>query len=236
MAAVSLGISAWGMVTGVAMVNSGLSVPMALVMSFMVFAGSAQLATLPLLNAGAPLWVIWATALCVNLRFVIFSAQWRPHVMHLPLRQRLVLGYFSGDLTYVLFMKRYQQGRTAASPSVDDGPVHYFAGASALNYLAWQIPSVIGILLADVIPVQWGLGFAGVLALLGLTLSMVNDRATLVSAAVAGGAAVAAFALPYKLNMVAAIATGLTVGLIMERLSPGDGTPRGLRQVEDRQP
>ncbi len=49
MSAVSLGIAAWGLVTGVAMVKGGLSVPLALLMSFTVFAGSAQLAVVPLL-------------------------------------------------------------------------------------------------------------------------------------------------------------------------------------------
>ena len=59
------------------MVKSGLSVPLALLMTLTVYAGSAQLAALPLLAGGAPMWVVWAAAFCVNLRFVIFSAQWR---------------------------------------------------------------------------------------------------------------------------------------------------------------
>lgn len=54
----SLGIAAWGLVTGVAMVKSGMSVPVAVVMSLLVYAGSAQLAVIPLLAAGAPLWVV----------------------------------------------------------------------------------------------------------------------------------------------------------------------------------
>ena len=40
------GICAWGLVTGVAMVKSGLSVPLALLMSLAAYAGSAQLAAL----------------------------------------------------------------------------------------------------------------------------------------------------------------------------------------------
>lgn len=109
MSGVSLGIAAWGLVTGVAMVKSGLSVPLALLMTFTVFAGSAQLAAIPLMAVGAPVWVIWATALCINLRFVIFSAQWRPFFMRYPLHQRLLMGYLSADLTYVLFMKRFKE-------------------------------------------------------------------------------------------------------------------------------
>ncbi|HJV96089.1 MAG TPA: AzlC family ABC transporter permease [Albitalea sp.] len=210
MSSVSLGIAAWGLVTGVAMVKAGLSVPLALLMNFMVFAGSAQLAALPLMMAGAPVWVIWATAACVNLRFVIFSAQWRPFFMRYPLRQRLLLGYFTADLTYVLFMKRFRE------PRDDEGQVEYFLGGTATNWLAWQVPAVLGIVLADVIPTHWGLGFAGVLALLGLTLSLLSDRATAFAALVAGAAAVAAFALPFRLHIVVAIAAAVCVGLMID--------------------
>ncbi len=73
-----LGIAAWGMVVGVAMVKSGLTVTQAVAMTLFVFAGSAQLASLPLLAAHAPVWVIFATALVVNLRFVIFSVLLAP--------------------------------------------------------------------------------------------------------------------------------------------------------------
>ena len=44
--AVAPGIAAWGLMTGVAMVKSGLSMVEALLMSVLVFAGSAQLAVL----------------------------------------------------------------------------------------------------------------------------------------------------------------------------------------------
>lgn len=214
MSGVSLGIAAWGLVTGVAMVKAGLSVPLALLMTFTVFAGSAQLAVLPLMAVGAPVWVIWATAFCVNLRFVIFSAQWRPFFMRFPLRTRLALGYFSGDINYVLFMKRYAE--PPAEGEAPDGQIEYFWGTVTANYTAWQVPSVIGIVLADVVPTHWGLGFAGTLALLGLTYSLVSDRATLLAAVVAGAAAVAAFALPFKLNIVVAIAAAICMGLMLD--------------------
>jgi predicted branched-subunit amino acid permease len=210
MSGVSLGIAAWGLVTGVAMVKTGMGVPLAIFMSLTVFAGSAQLAAVPLMAVGAPMWVIWATALCVNLRFVIFSAQWRPFFMRFPLRQRLALGYLTADLNYVLFMKRF------AEPRDDEGQIEYFLGGTVVNWSAWQFPSVIGILLADVIPTQWGLGFAGVLALLGLTYSMLSDRATAFAAVVAGAAAVAAFALPFRLHIVVAIAAAICVGLMID--------------------
>ncbi|NML13667.1 AzlC family ABC transporter permease [Azohydromonas caseinilytica] len=211
MLSIAPGISAWGLVTGVAMVKA-LGVPLSLLMSMVVFAGSAQLASVPLIAAGAPLWVVWATALCVNLRFVIFSAQWRPYFAHLPLAQRLRLGYFTADLNYVLFMRRFPQPR----PAPEQLP--YFWGGAATNWLAWQVPSVAGIALGERVPTHWGLGFAGTLALLGLLQTLLSDRATWVAAAVAGCAAVAAYALPLRLNIVVAIAAAVAIGLLMEQL------------------
>ncbi|RZJ12514.1 MAG: branched-chain amino acid ABC transporter permease [Acidovorax sp.] len=210
MAGTSVGIGAWGLVTGVVMVKSGLTVGLALFMSLVVYAGSAQLAVIPLMSVGAPLWVIWLTASCVNLRFVIFSSMWRGYFAHLPLRQRLAVGYFSGDVIYVAFMKRFPEGRPAPEQ------VPYFCGAASTNWLAWQIPCIAGILLANTVPLSWGLGFAGVLALLGVLLSLLFDRATWLATGVASTAAIAAFALPLKLNILVAIAAAVAAGLLME--------------------
>ena len=71
------GSCAWGLISGVAMVKGGLGVPWAIAMSLMVNAASAQLAALPLIVAGAPLWVIIGTGFITNLRFVIYSADFQ---------------------------------------------------------------------------------------------------------------------------------------------------------------
>lgn len=210
MTSIALGIGAWGLVTGVAMVKSGLPVPLAVMMSLLVFAGSAQLSALPLIAAGAPIWVVWATAACVNLRFVIFSAGWRAYFGHRPRSQRLFLGYFTADLNYVCFMRRFPDPQ----PAPEQWP--YFWGGVAVNWAAWHLLSITGILLADVIPTTWGLGFAGTLALLGLTGSLLSDRATWIAATVAGCAAVAAYALPLKLNIIVAIAAAVAIGVLMD--------------------
>jgi predicted branched-subunit amino acid permease len=217
---VSLGIGAWGLVTGVAMVKSGLSVPIALWMTALVFAGSAQLASLPLLAAHAPVWVILLTAFCVNLRFVIFSAQWRPYFHHLRRYRRLMMGYFAGDLNFVLFTKRFPD----PSPAPDQLP--YFWGGVIVNWIAWQACAVTGILLADQIPTQWGLGFAGVLALLGLAYSLLKDWVSISAAVAATAAAVVAYDLPFKLNIIVAIAAAMLVGRVGEHFERRQASPR----------
>jgi len=210
----SLGISAWALVTGVAMIKTGLSVPLAVLMSLIVYAGSAQLAALPLIAADAPLWVVWATAFCMNLRFVIFSAHWRKYFGHLPRAKRLALMYVAADLNYVLFLRRFPDPK----PAPEQMP--YLLGSVSWGWLSWQIPALIGIALADRVPTDWGLGFAGVLALIGLAYSTLSGRNSWIAAGVAAAAALAAFHLPLKLNIVVAIAAGVAIGMLLDRRWP----------------
>jgi len=207
----SFGISAWALVTGVAMIKSGLTMPLAMLMSLAVYAGSAQLAALPLIAAAAPLWVIWATAACMNLRFVIFSAHWRKYFGQLPRARRLALMYLTADLNYVLFVRRFPDPK----PAPEQLP--YLLGSIAWSWLSWQIPALIGIALGDRVPTEWELGFAGVLALLGLAYSTLSGRNSWIAGIVAAAAAVAAVALPLKLNVVVAIAAGVATGVLLDR-------------------
>jgi predicted branched-subunit amino acid permease len=206
---------AWGVVSGVAMVGSGLSVPLALAMTVCVYSAGAQLSALTLMTLHAPIWLVAATAACVNLRFVIFSAGLRPYVIGLPFLRRTLLGYISVDLTYVMFMKRFGADRQAR-----DGQVQYLVGAGVINWLCWQAATLIGIVFEQAIPTHLNLGFAGTLALLGLGCTLLVDRISAISATLAFGAALLSQKLPLRLNILVAIAVGVTAGLMLERLKP----------------
>jgi len=223
---VAPGFAAWGLMTGVAMVKSGMSVIEAMLMTVLVYAGSAQLAAIPLLVAGAPAWVILATAFCVNLRFVVFSAHLRDYLMHLPRWQRLLTGFLTTDLSYMLFVQRFPAPSNA--PDQQLAQQAYLAGNCGLCWGNWVGSSLVGIALANFIPTAWGLGFAGTLALLGISFSLVTTRLRIIAAVVAGTAAVVAFALPLKLNILVAIAAAVVVCLMLEGagLRPAARTPK----------
>lgn len=221
MAAVSPGLAAWGLMTGVAMVKSGLSTVESVAMTLLVYAGSSQLAAMPLIAASAPVWVILATSFCVNLRFVVFSAHMRSYLMHLSTPWRLLTGYLTADLSYVLFTRRYHH--PGADAAEREAQMAYLIGGCAFNWSSWQGASLLGIALAHSVPTHWGLGFAGILALAGVACSLASTPLRRVSAGVAGAAAVAAFALPFKLGIVVAIAAAVALCLQLEhtRLAGG---------------
>ena len=98
------GIVAWGLVTGVAMVKGGLSVPLALFMSLVALLGFGATRHLAADRgrraAVGGVGQRLAASTCV---FVLYSAQWRVYFGHLPRFRRVALSYFAADLNLVSF-------------------------------------------------------------------------------------------------------------------------------------
>ena len=126
-------LAIWGVVTGVAMVKSGLSVSASVVMSLLVYAGSAQLTAIPLLVVGAPLWLIFGAGIIVNLRFVIFGAALHPYFQHMPWPKRLFLGFMNVDIVFVTFMGRF--GSTPQKGNTEQ--LWFFIGATIPCWAMW---------------------------------------------------------------------------------------------------
>jgi len=214
---VAPGILAWGLVTGVAMVKSGLSVPLALLMSLLVYAGSAQLAALPLIAASAPAWIIAVTALATNMRFVIYGAATRRWLTQYSTRRRSLLGYISGDFSFVLFMNRLEKEGAFAHRDA------WLFGVCVMNWLIWQVASIAGIVGGAFIPTNWGLQFAGTLALLPLVMPSVRSWAGAAGALAAGSVSMAANAWPYKSGLLAGVVVGITVATVVDSFTNSVG-------------
>ncbi len=195
--------SAWALVTGVAMVRSGLSEWQAVGMSLLVYAGSAQLAALPLIAANAPVWVVLLTALILNLRFVIFSAALHPHLRRLPLKKRVVLGYLTTDFGSAICFTHWNQWKDREPGSTRQ--LWFFAGVATVSWLTWQTSSITGVLAGALVPLDWGLEFLPIVALIALMVPMVLNRPALVGVVVAGAVALLGNALPLRLGLLAAV-------------------------------
>jgi predicted branched-subunit amino acid permease len=208
------GIVPWGLVTGVSMVTAGFTPTQAIAMGIFVFAGSMQLSVLPLLAAKAPLWVMYATGLVVNLRYFIYSAVLARYFGRLSRPWRVGLSYITVDGMFALFVGRYR---------VDDPAPHkhwYYFGGSALMWTAWQGASIAGIFGGSLIPRDWSLEFAATLALMALLIPLLYDRSVVLGAMAAGVTAVLAIRLPLNLGIVVAVTAGVLAGLVTSRLLP----------------
>jgi predicted branched-subunit amino acid permease len=208
---VLLGIIPFGVITGVAMVASGIPPLVAMLMSVIVFAGASMVASAQLLASSAPAALIILTTLIINLRFMMYSASLRLHFAGAPLRWRLAIAYLTADNVYGLLL-----GRFSEHPQ-DEGKLEYFMGAGLLVWVVWQAAVLGGVLIGAGVPASWRLEFAAPLAFIAMTIPHLRDRAMIAAALAAGIAVIAAQGLPLRLNILAAAAVGISAGLLFER-------------------
>jgi predicted branched-subunit amino acid permease len=212
----ALGTAVWSLVTAVTTVKLGFDVPHALAMNVLVYAASAQLAAMPLIVGGAPIWLVLLTASIVNLRFVIFSAGLHPYFKTLRLSRRLALGYLTSDLGYLLAVRRWGDDAHAHDSLTER--TWYYLGPALGNWVTWVSMAVIGTLLADHVPTGWGLDFVGVLALTAVVVPSIADAPSIAGAAVAGAVGLLARGLPLKLAVLAAVVSGVAAAMLAERI------------------
>lgn len=212
----ALGTFAWGLVTGVALVKGGLTPPQALGMVALVYSGTAQLAALPLLSAGAPVVAIWATALLANLRFVVYSASVAVEFRGLSLPRRLLLGWMTTDTGLAAY---YGRGPAGHAPTDGGEPLRLrtarFLGTNAMVYGGWTAGSVAGVAAAGLIPDSPRIAFVGVLAILALVGPMLSAGPAAAAAAAAAVVAVLGRDWPWRIGTFAAIAVGIVAAVVL---------------------
>ena len=193
-------------------------------MSFILYAGSAQVIIVPLLAAGAPALVVIGIALIINLRHALYSAALAPYMRPLGRPLRMLLAYLLTDEAFAVTITRYQR-------SVPGQPVHaYLLGAGLTWWLDWQVSTAAGIFIGGQVPANWPLDFVMPLMFIGLAVPMIKDRASLLAAVLAGVLALSLAGLPYKLGLVLATLIGVGAGMLADaRLAKRkiQGSPTG---------
>jgi predicted branched-subunit amino acid permease len=184
-------------------------------MNIIVFAGTAQLGTLPLIAAEAPLWLILATALALNLRFVIFSAALAPGFRGIGAPARWLAGHLLTDGVFAVCLDKLLK---------TDDPhwrLGYYLAPAAWAWLLWQVFALIGVYAAGFIPKQWSLEFMATIALIMLLVPMARVRPMLIAALVGGASATLLRNMPLRLGIVVAICAGIAAGFAAEHWEHG---------------
>jgi 4-azaleucine resistance transporter AzlC len=205
-----LGVLPFGMIYGAVARQSGISLPAAQSMSFIVFAGSSQFIAAQLFQQAVPGLVIVLTFFIVNLRHALYSASVAGYTRRLHLGWKLGLAYLLTDEAYAVAVTHYQK-------EGNEGNQHYyFLGAGLTLWAGWQISTAAGIFLGAVIPSTWSLDFALPLTFIALVVPALKDRAGTAAALAGGIMALLAFSLPYKLGILVAALVGISAGLLVE--------------------
>ena len=207
-----LGVAPFGMAYGAYAIERGISSPLALAMSPLIFGGASQLVAARLIAAAEPGVVIVLAVWLVNLRHMLYSASLAPHVEQLSARWRALLAYLLTDEAYVVGVARYV--------TLDAAPYrHWFVlGTGAALWVCWQITTIIGVAAGTAVPASWEMEFALPLTFIAIVVPALRDRPAMLAAAVAAAVAVWGFDWPYSTGLFAAAVAGMAAGVALDRI------------------
>lgn len=214
-------IAPFGAVFGVVATEAGLDLAQVMGFSVVVIAGAAQFVALQLMVEQAPVLIVLATALAVNLRMAMYSAALAPHLGTLPFWKRAFIAYITLDQTYAASILRYEN-QPALSPRAR---LAYFLGIATPIVPLWYVATWAGAVLGSTVPADLPIDFAIPITFLALIMPMLRSLAH-VGAALGSiiGTLVFAF-LPFNLGLLVAALLAMSVGAEIERQMTGRGQP-----------
>lgn len=210
-------VGPFALLFGVVATEAGLNVIEAMLFSVSVFAGASQFAALQTMQENAPVLVVLATALAVNLRMVMYSVTLAPHFGELPLRSRALMAYFLVDQSFATTVAEID--RNPAMTAQEKRAV--FFGAVVAVAPLWFLASLAGALIGRAIPPEYALDFALPITFLAMVAPMLRSLPHLAAAGVSILLSLVLAGLPYGTGLLIAAAGAMTVGALIDRWQEG---------------
>jgi predicted branched-subunit amino acid permease len=198
---------------GLVATEAGMSVAQVLSFSAVVFAGASQLTALQMMNEAAPVWVVIATAMAVNLRMAMYSASLQPHLGAAPLWQRALVAYINVDASYAISIQKYDAAPEMTVPE----KVAYFVGTIIVMAPLWIVGSYVGAKAGGALPETIALDFAMPILFLAVVAPMLKTLAHLAAAITSIVAAMAFSFMPSGIGILFAAFLAMAVGAEIER-------------------
>lgn len=216
-------VAPFALLFGVVATEAGLDVAQVMLFSISVFAGASQFAALQLMQEQAPVLVVLATSLAINLRMVMYSVAMAPHLGGASLGMRALMAYFLVDQSFatssVEFEKRPDQSLSEK--------IAFFFGSLLPIAPLWFAASLAGAMLGEAIPDDYALDFAVPITFLAVCAPMLRSMPHVISAGVSIAGALVLAWLPYGLGLLVAAGLAMAAGawaeILLERRASREG-------------
>ena len=205
---IALSTFAYGLVFGILSRQAGISLAESLLMSSLVYAGSAQFIVLDLWKTPLPVETIILTTLVVNLRHLLMSVSLSPWFSRLPSAATYGTLFFLSDENWALMMSEFAKGGRNAA---------FLLGSGLAIFTAWLSATFVGQTVSSSLqdPSLWGLDFAFTAVFIALLVGLWKGKSDLLPWTVAAIIAVAAAQwLPGKWYILLGGVVGSFVGSV----------------------
>jgi predicted branched-subunit amino acid permease len=201
-----VGVAPFGLVIGVSAAQADIPTLAGWLTGPTIYAGSAQVVTIGMLDAGAAAVAVIMTALVVNLRLVLYSAAMATHWRGTPLWWRLLGAYLLIDPSFVVGIERYEQDS-------DRRRAHaHYLGAAVVLWVGWLVAIAVGATAGASVPAWLHLEFLIPLYLIGEIVPKMRQAATRRAVLVTATVALLGMAAPMHLGIALGIVAGIGAG------------------------
>ncbi|EDX87135.1 AzlC protein [Synechococcus sp. PCC 7335] len=209
-----VGAIPFGIIFGTLATASGLSAHGTLAMSLFVFAGSSQFIAVGLIAAKTSWLLIVLTTFVVNLRHLLYAVSLLPYVKKLPQLWKVPMAFWLTDETFAVGVCRYESSAQSTFKH------WYYLGAALAMYLNWQLCTLLGITVGQLVPnaADWGSDFAMSVTFIGMIVPYVKNKPMSIAVGIAGVTALLGYGLPHKLGLMVAAITGISAGMLCEKM------------------
>lgn len=155
---------------GSAFAEANLSFWQAMLMNTTVYAGAAQLATTDLMKMNAAIFVVVATGLIINLRFLLYSAAMSPFLRDSGPLVKFICAFTLTDQSYAAMTGNLDKINTNTEAT------HYYLGTAACMLLTWHSSVIAGFVFGNFAPASLSLDFAIPLSFVALLVPTLKRK------------------------------------------------------------
>ena len=201
----------FGIIYGVIGVEIGFSPMEVFAMSFVIFAGSSQIAFAQLFAAGASPLVMISSVAVINSRHILYGAVLAEYLGKLRLTWKLLLSYLMADQAFSVSSAYFKK-------NVKNKNVHFHMLGSGLTlWSLWQLSTLIGIVLGNIVPAQLGLEFAIPLTFFSLILSELRKLDHVIIILISGICSVLTYNFPFKIYIIFSAIFSLIISIMINK-------------------
>lgn len=201
----------FGIIYGVIGVEIGFGPMEVFAMSFVIFAGSSQIAFAQLFATGASPLVMICSVAVINSRHILYGAVLAEYLGKLTLTWKILLSYLMADQAFSVSSAYFKK-------NVKNKNFHFHMLGSGLTlWSLWQLSTLIGIVLGNIVPAQLGLEFAIPLTFFSLILSELRKLDHVIIILISGICSVLTYNFPFKIYIIFSAIFSLTISIIINK-------------------
>lgn len=205
------GILPFGAVMGTVSADAGLSFFQTVGMNVIVFAGASQVAAVDLMKHQAAVWVVVATGLIINLRFLLYSAALSPVVNQENFLTKFISAFCLTDQSYAVMSAQQDKFKTNAEA------VEYYLGSCLCMVMAWHSSVIAGYIFGNFAPNSISLDYAIPLSFVALVLPTFKNRNYIIVAIFSSLVSLLFHNLPYRVGLMATALLGIGLAYFLTR-------------------